>query len=138
METTITQRIKIIMDEKGLNVNSFSKLINVTQSTLATMYKRNTSPSYILLMRIINVSPDINLNWLILGEGEMKKESSLFAIPSKDSININVKSKEMEMAEDYINLLKKTLKERDEKIAELELKKGGVTDAVVVPKDLSA
>jgi len=138
METTITQRIKIIMDEKGLNVNSFSKLINVTQSTLATMYKRNTSPSYILLMRIINVSPDINLNWLILGEGEMKKESSLFAIPSKDSININVKSKEIEMAEDYINLLKKTLKERDEKIAELELKKGGVTDAVVVPKDLSA
>jgi transcriptional regulator with XRE-family HTH domain len=77
METTINQRIREIMDENGLNVTSFSKKVDLTQSTIDGMMKRGTQPSFDTILKIINAFPLISLKWLMLGKGEMNNNEEL-------------------------------------------------------------
>lgn len=68
----ISQRIKYIIDEFGLNMNSFSKEIGLTNNvTIGKIIGERRNPSYEVTMKILNKYPQINTEWFIKGTGDV-------------------------------------------------------------------
>ena len=68
----VRERISQIIEIKKLNKNSFSKKVGIQPQTLHHILKgRQTYPSYQVLEKIALTFTDINLRWLITGEGSM-------------------------------------------------------------------
>ncbi|OUP32026.1 helix-turn-helix domain-containing protein [Bacteroides sp. An19] len=74
MKTTITQRIKELIDFKEMSINSFSKKINIVQTTLNRQINGDTSSIPVgTIEAILHYFPEISAEWLLRGEGEMIK-----------------------------------------------------------------
>jgi predicted transcriptional regulator len=71
METTVNQRIKLIIENSGLTLNSFSKLVGIAQTSLRDCVVNNAEPKYSTLDKIIKSNPSINPEWLWTGNGKM-------------------------------------------------------------------
>lgn len=70
----INERLKLLINELGLNNNSFAKTIGVNPVvTFNVIEGRKSKPSFELLEKIIFTFDNINLYWLLKGEGEMFK-----------------------------------------------------------------
>lgn len=67
----IVQRIKELIKEKELTVNSFSKEIGIGQVTLNNYIRLNRYPAYETLHAILTRFPDVSAEWLMRGEGPM-------------------------------------------------------------------
>ena len=67
MEDLINRLFKF-MEFKGLSQNQFEISCGLAHSDLRS---RTQGPSASYLMKIITTFPDLNLNWLFLGNGEM-------------------------------------------------------------------
>lgn len=69
----IINRIRKIVDEKANgNKKEFSSIINIVQVTF-NRYMNGRTPSYEVIDSILRAFPDISAEWLLRGEGEMKK-----------------------------------------------------------------
>lgn len=73
MESTISQRLKVLIDQLNESVYGFAKAINVSQSSIATILKRDGGISSDIIKKIIISYPKISLDWLLTGEGNMFK-----------------------------------------------------------------
>ena len=72
-ESSVHERMKFLVDAIG-NKNSFSKSIGVNPSVIGKIVGRRLSkPSFEVIKKIMQKYPDIDLEWLILGKGEMWK-----------------------------------------------------------------
>ena len=67
----ILQRIKRLIDAKGLNTNAFALRIGIAQTTLSTYFTKNRYPAYETLHAILYTFPDVSAEWLMRGEGDM-------------------------------------------------------------------
>ena len=72
MESSINQRIRKLIEFKGITDNQFAKTIGITQSVIASMFSRNTEPSSKVLVSILNAYADLSAEWVM-------KENLLFA-----------------------------------------------------------
>lgn len=60
------------MDEEGLNKNSFSKAIGISNNvTITRIINEKRSPSKSTCEKIVAAFPKYNLTWLLTGEGNM-------------------------------------------------------------------
>lgn len=85
METSINQRIKQIVDDSGLTLNSFSKKIGIAQTSLRDCVVNNTEPKFSTLDKIIKAEPLISPEWLLTGNGKMKVlEETLIPIKASE------------------------------------------------------
>ena len=67
----------MLIKKLELNVNSFSLRCNLPSQSVHNMVKgRKTSPSFDSLYKILSTFEDVNVEWLILGKGEMFKGNS--------------------------------------------------------------
>lgn len=73
METTINQRIKMIVDASGKAVNSYAAMIGVSQPTLKACVDGDNAPRFDTLQKILIANPMISAEWLMRGEGNMLK-----------------------------------------------------------------
>jgi len=73
MEDTVNERMKrLIFEVTGGRQTMFAEKIGVAQSTINSIVgKRQTKPGYEILNRIRFEYPNINIDWLLTGEGEM-------------------------------------------------------------------
>ena len=70
MEVTVIQRIKEIIDKKGVTPRSFASIINFNYSTLNNYLSgRRTSIDCLLLERIALSFDDISMDWILTGKG---------------------------------------------------------------------
>lgn len=69
---TINERIAAVIEDCGMNVTTFSKMIGVAQTSLRGVVKDGAEPKFTTLEKIIIAEPSINTNWLITGKGEMR------------------------------------------------------------------
>jgi len=116
MNNTISERIKFIISELGYNINSFSKLINISNNvTIGRIVNENRNPSYDVLAKIIRTLGSLNARWLITGEGEMfEKECPNCAIKSKEIDHLKSKIEAYkEVIEIYSSELKTASKKED-------------------------
>ncbi len=98
---TVNQRINFIIEQKGLNKNSFSVAIGIQPQTLHHIVGgRLTKPSFEVLQKIISTYSDINPSWLITGKGDFLLSPTLSPILSpnqnlgpKDQVQIYGSSK---------------------------------------------
>ena len=68
----IKERFKQIMEREKLTAGAFAESIGVAQATISHILgARNKYPSTEVILRLHHRYPDINLEWLLTGEGNM-------------------------------------------------------------------
>lgn len=71
MKATIFQRIKLILEDKQVSVNSLSKLVDVAQTTLNTQLRGERALSANVVAKVLIAFPDVSAEWLMRGVGTM-------------------------------------------------------------------
>ncbi len=77
MENAINQRLKILIKNKGLNANSFANRIGVSAVVLYNILKGRNNPSYDIFYKILEEFPDVDLNWLVMGQENSNKSLNM-------------------------------------------------------------
>lgn len=70
METTINQRIKQFVEKKGLKVRAFERMCGLSNGYVLGI-KNTIMPNK--LSNTIQQFPELNIGWLLTGEGDMLK-----------------------------------------------------------------
>jgi len=85
--TILSERIKKIIDYKGLTINKFSESVEASNSYFNKVLKNNTSIGSDRLEKIIRTYPDISPEWLLTGEGEMIKNADKPSVKKTETLN---------------------------------------------------
>jgi len=76
----IRDRVKMIMNRENLTAGAFADSIGVSPATITHILNgRNKYPSTEVLLRLHNRYPDVSMQWLLLGEGEVDLSSNIEA-----------------------------------------------------------
>lgn len=74
---SIKDRFKMIMDREGLTAGAFAESIGVAQATISHILgSRNKYPSTEVILRLHERYSDINLEWLLTGQGSMSNDAT--------------------------------------------------------------
>lgn len=71
---SISNHLREVMEYKGLNIKAFAQLLDVPYRTLQNYLLNERDPSAEVLIKISDVL-NVDLNWLMRGEGEMFRGS---------------------------------------------------------------
>ncbi|MDY4042203.1 MAG: helix-turn-helix transcriptional regulator [Marinifilaceae bacterium] len=97
-------RLKQIIEQKGLTAERFANMIGANASTISHILNGRNKPGFDIIYNIIKAFPDINIGWLITGEGNMYispdsssvlppvEERTLFDIPMTNNAPSIIKS----------------------------------------------
>lgn len=111
---TDKEKIKYYLEKKGISKNKFYTQTGLSVGFLDSGNSLGVDKAKV----IINTYPDLNLDWLVLGEGEMIRES---ATTRKQNIEIlQEKERTIALLEENAALLRKQAALLEEKIAFLE------------------
>lgn len=72
---SISNRLREVMEYKGLNIKAFAELLDVPYRTLQNYLLNERDPSAEVLIKVSNVL-NVDLNWLMRGDGEMFRSSA--------------------------------------------------------------
>lgn len=89
----IKNRILEILRKEGIMPSRFADEIGVQRSAISHILSGRNKPGYDLIVKILKRFNKINAEWLILGEGEMYKNSEDFYSKNQKQIIINSSSK---------------------------------------------
>lgn len=64
-------RIFKVMKWAGLNLSQFADALQVSPALLSSVKSERTKPTLLLVENIKRIYPEVDVNWLITGEGEM-------------------------------------------------------------------
>ncbi len=78
-------RIEQLIKDKGLTSVKFAETIGVQASSISHVVSGRSKPSFDFMEKIKNKFPEINMNWLISGEGEM------YNYGNRDMLNFEAK-----------------------------------------------
>lgn len=68
----VWKRVEFIIEKEGLNKNSFSKAIGISNNvTITRIINEHRTPSRATCEKIVSAFPAYNLEWLLTGEGNM-------------------------------------------------------------------
>lgn len=67
----MNERLSQIVEYYGLSVREFERLIGVSEGVINKTLARNTGLKAETIQKIVEKFPQISLNWILLGEGEM-------------------------------------------------------------------
>lgn len=69
---TISQRLRLFLDEINLGQQEFANAIGVSKQVVSNAVNGRTKfPKSDFLIQVIRAYPQLNIYWLLLGEGEM-------------------------------------------------------------------
>ena len=71
---SINNRLREVMEYKGLSIKAFAELLDMPYRTLQNYLLNERDPSAEVLIKISDVL-NVDLNWLMRGEGEMFRGS---------------------------------------------------------------
>ncbi len=114
----IVERILKYVDFKGISITKFSKKINVSNAYFSKQKKNKANVGSHIIAKIVSEFPDVNLEWLITGNGEMLKKGISDGSYSNnvvgESVNMNNSNNNKLVADDNLFLenafLKKEVK----------------------------
>lgn len=77
MENNVTQRFREFMGSTGLSILAFANAIGIPQSTLNQQLNgrngKNIGVQISVITATLSAYPELSAEWLLRGEGEMKK-----------------------------------------------------------------
>lgn len=80
-------RIKSLLAVKNLSSSQFANEIGVQRSGISHILSGRNKPSLDFVLKILDHYPDININWLLKGEGEMFQTIQSDSLFSEEAIN---------------------------------------------------
>lgn len=113
--TNIKERLLFYAKNQGIGIEKFLESIGMTYGSFKGKAKKGTLNSD-ALVEIYTKYPDINIDWLLTGKGEMLKEADIDSKEKKppedkrDQYIITLQQKHIEKLENEIEQLKKELK----------------------------
>lgn len=64
-------RIRRLMEYKNLSASQFADEVEVPRAVISHILSGRNKSSLDVMLKIVQAHPDISMNWLLLGEGEM-------------------------------------------------------------------
>ena len=71
---TISERLKEVMIQKGLNYRTMGSLIGYSDVAVGKIIKGQNNPKYEAIRSVLQHFPDLSARWLVLGEGLMNRQ----------------------------------------------------------------
>ncbi|MBQ8097963.1 MAG: helix-turn-helix domain-containing protein [Bacteroidaceae bacterium] len=81
----VGMRIKRIMEDSQMSQQDFAKLTGISAASLSSIFNNRTRATNNHTLAIHQSFPNININWLLFGEGEMYSDGSTSDINQKAS-----------------------------------------------------
>ena len=72
---TVNARIHHIIQHYGLSAGEFADRLKIQKSSVSHLLSGRNKPSFQFLIKLLKAFPEINLNWLISGDGDILKNS---------------------------------------------------------------
>lgn len=108
---TIGQRLRLFLDDLGIEQQELANTIKISKQVVSNAVNGKTKyPKSDFLIQLIEGYPDINLYWLLLGEGEMftkNTPSNLKLIQDLKAENEKLKNDLLEAQQKVIELFEK-------------------------------
>lgn len=81
------ERIRQLMESQHMNQQSFANYVGIATATLSSILIGRTKPTLNTVESIMGKMPDVNLDWLLFGKGEMFASSdSASSVSSQSSL----------------------------------------------------
>lgn len=80
-----TKRIEVLLDYFGLSASAFADKLGVQRSGLSHLMSGRNKPSLDLVMKITESFPEVDLYWLLNGEGQFPKDDNAPTAPKQDA-----------------------------------------------------
>jgi transcriptional regulator with XRE-family HTH domain len=87
----INLRIAEILKHYELSASSFADSINVQRSSISHLLKGRNKPSLEFVSKLVQAYPEVDLYWLLYGEGEFPKVASK-EIPQENTSKPTIKT----------------------------------------------
>lgn len=71
------ERIRKFMDYKGLSASELADSIGVQRSNVSHVLKNRNKPSFQFIEKMLQVYPELNAKWLLLGTGSMIENAGI-------------------------------------------------------------
>jgi DNA-binding XRE family transcriptional regulator len=118
--------MELIMIELGLNNSSFSKALGVNPTVMYNIRKGRNMPSYPILLKMALSFDNIDMNWVVTGNGNMLREGGVKIEVSKEESTIEQhllpsECEKCKLKDQIITLLKEhleTIKEQNQFLKE--------------------
>lgn len=94
MQTT-GERLKYLIESQGYNNTTFGEKVGIDNKSVSEITRNKRNLGGVLLKRIAEIMPEVNLNWLFSGIGDMYigKNADYTNLPIDDKlINKNVET----------------------------------------------
>lgn len=72
------KRLEIILDYYNLSASAFADKISVQRSSLSHLLSGRNKPSLDFIIKVIKVFPEVDLYWILNGEGTFPKSENIF------------------------------------------------------------
>jgi transcriptional regulator with XRE-family HTH domain len=69
------ERLKIVMDYYELSAALFAEKIEVQRSSISHILSKRNKPSLEFVLKVLHVFPEVDLFWLLNGDGKFPKEN---------------------------------------------------------------
>jgi len=79
-------RIKKWIENEGLKPAGFADKIGVNRATVSHVLSGRNKPSIDFLDKMIRAFPDLNSNWIVIGEGFMRKSDGVKEVVKSKNI----------------------------------------------------
>ncbi|MFT6369096.1 MAG: transcriptional regulator with XRE-family HTH domain [Maribacter sp.] len=79
----ISLRIAQILTYYELSASTFADSIQVQRSSISHLLKGRNKPSLEFVTKLVRAYPEVNLYWLLYGEGAFPKETSTHVLENK-------------------------------------------------------
>ena len=106
----MNKRLKQLIDYYGISTRQFEQKISVSNGVIAKVLSANTTLRSDILSKITDSFPDVNLDWLLTGKGEMLKPKASVQ-PSGDDLVLKILAEKDRRIEQLI-LEKRELEEQ--------------------------
>lgn len=122
MEDFKNRLLEFISRQYGLSIRAFEEKCNITNGTIGSIKVKG--PSADVLSKISSTCPELNLNWLVTGEGNMLNAGTTnitAKASSGSSANVNIgnqttDTESLAVLRKEIEMLRAQLADKDEQI----------------------
>ena len=81
---SINQKIRELIDKENLSISSFEKKIGAGSNSIRVLLNRNSEISGVILNKILEAYPNLNLDWFFKDEGEMFAKPKFYKIDEEE------------------------------------------------------
>ncbi len=94
VNSQIKDRILKLLTEENLSSSKFAEILNVQRSSISHILSGRNKPSLDFIQKVLKNFPTLNPDWLIIGKGEMYKQTTQASINFEENQQKNTQKEE--------------------------------------------